>query len=110
MAQTDKQVLNEVFKDLRKAGFIARQNYKCCQSCAWAGMETEYNATDDTPVVFYHNQDADAIEDKTITRTLYLAWQGDGGKVREIVEKHGFNVDWDGTEGMRIGIKPKEQD
>lgn len=107
---TDKQVFNNMFKTFRKEGFIARQNYLCCQNCAWNAVESDYDADENSKIVFYHGQDAEAFEGKTLTRTLYLAWQGtgaDGRKIREIIEEHGFEVDWDGTNGMRIGVKPR---
>ena len=50
--------LNRFFKQLRACGYIAKQNHPCCQSCG-------RHAIGDTkePVVFYHNQDKDTIED-----------------------------------------------
>jgi hypothetical protein len=52
--------LNEAFKDLRKSGYFARQNFQCCQSCAWAAIPEEK----EEKVVFYHQQDAARKEDK----------------------------------------------
>ena len=46
--------LREAFKDLRKAGYFARQNFTCCQSCAWAEIPEEKS----DKVVFYHAQEA----------------------------------------------------
>lgn len=107
---TDKQVMNNIFKDLRKAGFIARQNYACCQNCGWSNIGEEYNADDDSSIVFYHAQDAESFDKKTknLTKTLFVAWQGDGFKIKEIVEQHGMDVEWDETDGMRIGIKKRD--
>ena len=34
----NKENLNNAFKELRKLGYFARQNFKCCQSCAWAAV------------------------------------------------------------------------
>lgn len=33
-----KANLNQAFKELRKLGYFARQNFWCCQSCAWAAV------------------------------------------------------------------------
>lgn len=105
---TDKEVLNKVFRDLRKAGFKARQGYKCCQNCGWSAMEMEYKATKDTPAVFYHAQDKeDSFDGLTLVKKLYLAWQGDGQKIQSIIESHGLKVDWDGDGGTRIAILPR---
>lgn len=107
MNKTDKQVLNDVFRELRKKGFVARQNYWCCQSCAWSAVESEYDTNDDSNIVFYHNQDADAFENGNLESILYLAWQGDGETIRDTFEDYGFNVAWDGTKNKRIGILPR---
>lgn len=108
MNKTDKQVFNEIFKALRKKGFIARQNYMCCQSCGWASIESEYDITDDSNVVFYHNQDYNAFKDGNLEYIIYLAWSGDGQTIKETFEEFGFNVLWDGSEHKRIGILPRK--
>lgn len=106
---TDKMILNKVFRDLRKEGYIARQNYKVCQNTGWYGLSDEYNAKGGTPAVFYHRQDAkESIKDSKIVSTLYLAWQGDGKVIESIIKKHGLKVDWNGSQYDRIGILPSE--
>lgn len=106
--KTDKQVFNEVFKELRKKGFVARQNYQCCQSCGWASMDSDYDVNDDSNIVFYHGQDADAFENGELIHMIYLAWQGDGDLIKKTFESYGFNVDWNGAEHKRIGILPRK--
>lgn len=105
--KTDKAVFNDMFKEFRKEGFIARQDYLCCNSCATSALEADYNVDENSSYVFYHGQDADAFENKMLTRTLYLGWQGNGKKLVEIIKAHGFQVDWDGTEERKIGVKSK---
>ena len=53
-----KANLNQAFKDLRKLGYFARQNFWCCQSCAWAAVPVNVKK-----VVFYHKQDADELKE-----------------------------------------------
>ena len=102
---SDKKVFNQMFKSFRANGFKARQNFTCCQSCGWAEMEDI--AGDNENIVFYHNQDNDAFgSDGYLEGTIYLAWNGDGSKIKQIAEDFGYTVDWDGTEGKRIGIVP----
>ena len=36
-----KAALTQSFKDLRRLGYFARQNFECCQSCAWATVPEE---------------------------------------------------------------------
>lgn len=103
---TTKAQVNKAFRDLRKAGYIARQNFWCCMSCGFSAMQQKY--PDAKKVVFYHNQDNEAWDKdtKTLTDRLYLAWDGDGAEIVDILEKAGLEVIWNGTEGMRIGILP----
>lgn len=104
-----KMRLTDAFKDLRKQGFFARQNFWCCQSCAWAA------APDDKPVVFFHQQDASALREAEAARGtrrfkaeevgVYLAFGPDaaaGQKIVDSLRRHGVDYTWDGTEDQRI--------
>ena len=59
--------LREAFSNLRKQGYLARQRFSCCSSCA--GSELACYVRDMQPRrservqggVFYHRQDADAL-------------------------------------------------
>ncbi len=88
--------LNEAFKDLRKAGYFARQNFTCCQSCAWAEIPEEKS----DKVVFYHSQDADHKADDK----MYVGWSGDGKEICDIFAKHHIDTLWDGDNNTRIEI------
>lgn len=106
--KNDKQLFNQIFRDLRKQGFIARQNYKCCQLHGWDAMVSEYGVNSESNVVFYDIQDYDAFNnDNILTKTIYLSWQGDGDKIVEVIKKYGYKVDWSRSENMRIGVIPK---
>lgn len=94
--------LNEAFKDLRKAGYFARQNFQCCQSCAWSMVPKEKS----DKVVFYHQQDADHKEDNE----MYVGWAGDGKEICDIFDKHYIDTEWDGTSNTRILIKGYKYD
>lgn len=112
---TDKKVFNEIFKELRQQGFIARQHFACCSTCAWAEIDNELigigASEEQKNVVFYHSQDSTSFdkETKDLTSILYLSWRGDGEKIAETVRKHGFEVKWDGTEAYRIGVMPRPE-
>ena len=89
--------LNEAFKDLRKAGYFAKQHFTCCQSCAWAEIPEEKS----DKVVFYHQQDADHKADDE----MYIGWNGDGKEICDIFAKHSIDTEWDGDNNTRIEIK-----
>lgn len=93
-----KENLTQAFKEIRKKGYFARQNFLCCQSCAWAAVPDGK----DEKVVFYHNQDADGIR----YGEVYLAWSGNGAEIVEVFSKY-FNVIWDGSTSTRILVKEK---
>jgi hypothetical protein len=106
--QTDKKNFNLIFRELRKNGFTAKQNFLCCQSCGWSVLEDE-GRQDGENIVFYHKQDSESFKDSNLKRTIYLAFSGDGHTIKKTFEKHGYKVDWNGTNEERIGIQPKEE-
>jgi len=65
--------LGKVFKELRKAGYVVRANFKCCGSCAGSAIANEISekidkakAAGKEPTlpkgsIFYHQQDAEGI-------------------------------------------------
>lgn len=89
--------LSKAFKQLRKAGYFARQNFMCCQSCGWSAIPEEKS----NKVVFYHSQDK---EDINKDRDFYLAWAGNGAEILEIFKNNGILCEWDGTEETRIKV------
>jgi hypothetical protein len=55
MAKKQKSNLTLAFEELRSIGYFARQNFWCCQSCAWYAIPEEKSLKS----VFFHGQDAD---------------------------------------------------
>ena len=90
--------LTNAFAELRKNGYFAKQNFMCCQSCAWA----ELSEKEAEKVVFYHNQD---YRDLKGGDDLYLAWAGNGNYIAETLIKFGMHIDWDGTPNTRIVVR-----
>ena len=89
-----KNDLTQAFKELRKLGYFARQNFMCCQSCAWASVPDGK----EEKVVFYHRQDNTDVK---YSNSVYLAWNGNGAEIVEVLSKF-FKVEWDGSEYTRI--------
>jgi hypothetical protein len=138
--KTDRERVNDLFSKLRKAGITAKQNFRCCSSCA--GYELASNCAPLTPIVFYHGQDAEVWthtarygvrrrternDDLGGDRVLWLAW---GYTNRSEYDTHatdeqshalglfiartahdcGLGVLWDGTFAQRIGLTAIEDD
>lgn len=93
----EKSKLTKAFQALRKAGYFARQNFLCCQSCGWSAMTDEQAEK----AVFYHRQDADDLKENG---SCHLAWSGNGKEIVKILEDNGVQTKWEGTDNKRIKI------
>jgi hypothetical protein len=91
-----KNKLTIAFRNLRKVGYIAKQNFWCCQTCGWAAIE-EKNP-DVKKVIFYHHQDADDIP----YGKVMLAWDGDAEEIKQIVSMTGLMLSGGETSDKRI--------
>lgn len=96
-----KASLTQAFKALRKEGYWARQNWKCCQSCGWAAVPEEKS----DKAIFYHAQDAQHIRGRE--PEVMLAWSGDGDRIADILKEF-VKVEWDGSVNTRIQCSPLE--
>lgn len=102
---TDKEVFNIVFTELRREGFIARQRVACCQSCAWALIENQYEDAEKRDVAFYHSQDFESFgRNGKLERSIYIGFQGNGKAIVEAFERNGFETNWDGSKESRIEV------
>lgn len=116
-----KDLLNDSFKELRRLGITARQNYWCCQSCAGYELGTQTaekvragKAAKLLGHVFYTKQDTENMYEH---RRLFLSFGqsgcsefGDfgpdtiavGQTIVGVLRRHGLHVKWDGTAQQRI--------
>lgn len=120
---TQKEKLNEAFRLMRRAGLIARQNFKCCSNCAGYAIAEQVSAMPEhrrkevLGTVFYHRQDAEML---VKTGETYLAFgpigtaaHGEIGFSAEtigiracaILKEVGLEYEWDGSEQTRILVK-----
>jgi hypothetical protein len=89
--------LSKAFKTLRKAGYFARQNFWCCQTCGWSDVPDEKAEK----AVFYHAQDND---EKKLGHPFHISWAGNGNEICKIFRDCGITVEWDGSENKRIKL------
>ena len=93
-----KTVLKNTFRQLRKEGWFARMNFKCCQSCGWSEVPD-----DKENVVFYHNQDNDDLNRRG---EVYLAHSGKTERLVDLLKENsigtGLVVDWNGSDSSRV--------
>lgn len=137
--RTDKTLVNELFKILRSAyGFVAKQNFSCCGSCA--GSEIASNENNHAkPGTFYSRQGNDAWKqnhsryDNSITETLhsplYLSWsvirnsaladehgepvEGEcelnvAAVIQRTAQRLGLGAEWDGTKANCVMLTSGE--
>ena len=93
---TIQEKLTLAFKDLRKLGYFARQNFTCCQTCGWAEVPQGRDK-----VVFYHAQDKANLDKRG---NCYLAWEGNGEEIVTTLQNRGLVVEWNGDENTRIKV------
>lgn len=116
---TDARIkLTEAFHQLRKMGFLARQNFRCCQSCASyelgeiASSMTDFKKSKYAGTVFYHHQDNTGFNE---CGKMYLAFghyfdeddastESAGRKILDVLKENGLNVEWDGSAHTRIKV------
>lgn len=117
--------LNNAFKEMRKEGLIARQNFLCCGNCAGYAItglaEKAVKAGKKfTGVVYYHAQDNDrkkrgqdfnlgygAVDSNEMGK-LGLGTLKVGHLVCDTLKKHGVIYEWDGKPETTVLIKCKE--
>ena len=89
--------ISKAFRELRRKGYFAKQNFWCCQTCA---LEAIPNNT--PKYVYYHKQDIKCFKK---TGKLYLKWRSDTPQeIVQAFEKQGLKVEWDGDRGHTIKI------
>jgi len=93
----NKLLVNKGFRNLRKLGYVAHQDFWCCSTCGWAALTDE----EANKAVFYHHQDKQSMIE---TGKLYLAWSGDGNEIVKLFTDLGLKVVWDGSKKKRILI------
>lgn len=124
--QIVKEGIKNLFKDLRRKGFVARLNFTCCGSCgAYEGRSIAL-AQEKTKLVFYHRQGEDYLkstgrvhlhyhpivkDDETITDpVLDQTCKQVGDEIVALIANHPtITYEWKGTADDCILIKRAQQ-
>jgi Domain of unknown function (DUF6891) len=114
--ETHKAAITAAFKKLRAAGYIARQNYLCCGSCASAAIGAYVREKGGDPdaakAVYYHRQANECWDGEGNLNArgsgcrseLWMCWSGDGATIVAALKAEGLEVEWDGSDGQCIGV------
>lgn len=97
-----KNNINKAFRILRKNGYIAKQNFSCCQSCGRYELNKLYGEEKCKKLVFYNIQDTDLFKK---TGELYLSWNGNGEEICNIFIECGLNVTLNRCDSGKIIVK-----
>ena len=96
-----KSNLNKAFRELRKAGYVAKQNFGLSLSDAIFQIDDIDNID---KLVFYQQQDNDDLNE---FGECYLAWFGDANEIINILNNNNIVTEWDGKNHSRIKISIK---
>ena len=101
------KLIQKAFRELRKAGFFAKSNHTCCQTCGVA----EVPENKEQAYVFYHQQSA---EDLRYTNECCLSFGSTaehGLIIVRFLEEAGLTVDWNGSvyQTIRVTVRPEAQ-
>lgn len=103
MRTTDKKRIARAFAALRRQGYFARMNLRCCQTCAL----TEIPEDKAKRYVYYHAQDAKSLnEDGCLTDSLFIGWAGDAYEIIKVLQQVGLRVEHNADPARRIEVLP----
>jgi len=111
-----KVMLTGAFADLRKQGFMAKQNCMCCSGCACAKIWTEIQKKPGKYIgaVYYHKQDTDHLKESGEFCVGFgpmnvdaedWVWLLAGHAAKTTFERYGLAVEWSGSRDQRLTIK-----
>ena len=114
-----KEKIRNVFKELRREGYLARMNYLCCGTCACSSLpsrseELEKNGKEIKGVIFYHEQSEEGLWDYGNV-CIYFGTHKDQDDMRTTDRKMGeylvnkfkdagVDVEWDGSPRKAIQL------
>jgi hypothetical protein len=111
-----RALLAKAFADLRKQGFMARQNCMCCSGCACSKIWTDIQKKPGKYIgaVYYHSQDAARLKESgevcigfgpVDTDAEEWAWLLAGHAAQSTFKRYGLAVEWDGTVKQKLTVK-----
>lgn len=118
---TNGNKLNALFRALRRAGLVARQNHLCCGGCAAASVGEMARARGLRGAVYYHRQDAEGLRPTDVWGIRRKGGEGVhlgfgavdadesvtveiGAEVCRLAREVGLTTEWDGTAAQRVWV------
>lgn len=103
-ALTTKAKVRAGFAALRKAGYAARMNFSCCNTCGSYDLSETVRNRKLKGYVFWHRQSDTAWRGDELREGLWLGWNGDAADIVRILRESGLVVEHDSTDGRKIEV------
>lgn len=108
-SRTDTERLTRAFRALDACGITAREEFRCCSTCARAELGGVAEAAGARGYAFYHWQDAEVAAAGGALAVGFesrhpLRRAAVGEEVAEVLRAHGLTVRWDGDPDRRLEI------
>ncbi|MFZ2150528.1 MAG: hypothetical protein WAZ12_01880 [Candidatus Absconditicoccaceae bacterium] len=84
-AKETRSLITKAFKELRKNGYFARQNFWCCLTCGWSAIPD----INKDKAVFINCGIMDHLREK---KQAYIRWSGDRKFIEKILRKAGLSI------------------
>lgn len=106
MIENNRKLVLDAFKAIRRQGFRARANFRCCSGCAAAAGDPS-----DLGMAYWHRQNEDLLRRKGILNIGFFNEDGDETKnlklahtlVDELIQR-GLHVTWSGSTDEKIEV------
>lgn len=95
-----KERINLVFRQLRKEGIVAKQNFTCCNTCGMYEMGENHPGKD---YVFYHAQATSDLQDEGFVY-LNFGTVHAAQRLADLAAKAGLKVTWNGSEDRKVRL------
>lgn len=114
-----KTRIGHAFKDLRSSGFIARQGYLCCMSCAssaiWQDWQKSKRKGSLRGAAYYHSQDRDTLNHRGVLWIRFSSLSDKpeetdaemiacGNEIVRTLRENGLHPNWNGDRGTCIEV------
>lgn len=118
--------VRDAFRELRQRGYIARQGWMCCIDCAGARIAEDHEAIRrhgkrlTRGAVLFSREDQAQRQEEGCFPVMFAPFGADrcrripiskamGEEVREVFDRHGLGVDWDGDIDEPIMVVERAQ-
>lgn len=112
---TDCDRLDQAFRELNKAGIVARQHFSCCNTCGYKEIDgvlrRELGKRKVLGFAFFHEQDTENAATSGVLHITFNSLEKSarravevGRRIEDALRKAGLKTEWDGSYLQRICV------